>query len=214
LERKVIDCILFDSDGTLVDSEPLTFRALVERIGPFGPALDAEELHLRYRGWKLGDVLAELEALHGLVFPAGFEDDFREYQRERFEVELRPLPGVAELLRDLRQARAVVTSGPLEKVRKALAVTGLDVHFGDNVYSAYEVGIWKPDPGLYLHAAADMGYPPERCLAVEDSPIGLEAAAGSGIPTVFLNRYGDRCPHAGVTEITSMAELRAIVGGR
>ena len=91
---------------------------------------------------------------------------------------------------------------------------GLDVYFGDNVYSAYEVGIWKPDPGIYLHAAADMGFAPERCLAIEDSPIGLEAAVESGIPSVFLNRYGDRCPYDGVTEITSMAELRTIVDGR
>ena len=210
----MIECILFDSDGTLVDSEPLTFRALVEWLADLGPALDAEELHLRYRGWKLGNVLAELQEVHGLVLPDDFEPRFREYQRERFEVELQPLPGVPELLRDLSQAMAVVTSGPVAKVRKALAVTGLDVYFGDNVYSAYEVGIWKPDPGIYLHAAADMGFAPERCLAIEDSPIGLAAAVESGIPSVFLNRYGDRCPYDGVTEITSMAELRTIVDGR
>jgi HAD superfamily hydrolase (TIGR01509 family) len=210
----VIECILFDSDGTLVDSEPLTFRALVEWLADLGPELDAEELHLRYRGWKLGNVLAELQKVHGLVLPGDFEPRFREYQRERFEVELQPLPGVPELLRDLSQAMAVVTSGPVAKVRKALAVTGLDVHFGDNVYSAYEVGIWKPDPGIYLHAAADMGFAPERCLAIEDSPIGLEAAVESGIPSVFLNRYGDRCPYDGVSEISSMAGLRTIVDGR
>jgi HAD superfamily hydrolase (TIGR01509 family) len=207
----VIECILFDSDGTLVDSEPLTFRALVEWLEPFGVALDAEELHLRYRGWKLGNVLAELAQRHGLDLPADFEPRFRAHQSERFEAELEPVPGVPQLLRELHQARAVVTSGPLAKVRKALAVTGLDVHFGNHVYSACEVGIWKPDPGLYLHAAADMGFSPERCLAVEDSPIGLEAAVKSGIPSVFLNRFGERCPFAGVTEITAMTELRGII---
>ena len=208
------ECILFDSDGTLVDSEPLTFRALAEWLAELGPALDADELHLRYRGWKLGDVLSELEAVHGLVLPPDFEPRFRAYQRERFEVELQPVPGVPELLRDLPQAKAVVTSGPLAKVRKALAVTGLDVYFGDNVYSAYEVGIWKPDPGIYLHAAADMGFGPARCLAIEDSPIGLAAAVESGIPSVFLNRYGDRCPYDDVTEITSMDELRTVLADR
>jgi HAD superfamily hydrolase (TIGR01509 family) len=210
----VTECILFDSDGTLVDSEPLTFRALAEWLAELGPALDADELHLRYRGWKLGDVLSELEAVHGLVLPPDFEPRFRAYQRERFEVELQPVPGVPELLRDLPQAKAVVTSGPLAKVRKALAVTGLDVYFGDNVYSAYEVGIWKPDPGIYLHAAADMGFGPARCLAIEDSPIGLAAAVESGIPSVFLNRYGDRCPYDDVTEITSMDELRTVLADR
>jgi HAD superfamily hydrolase (TIGR01509 family) len=210
----VIECILFDSDGTLVDSEPLTFRVLVEWLERFGAVPDADELHLRYRGWKLGNVLAELEREHGFELPADFEPRFREHQRERFDAELEPIPGVPELLRNLRQARAVVTSGPLAKVRKALAVTGLDIHFGNHVYSAYEVGIWKPDPGIYLHAAADMGFQPARCLAIEDSPIGLQAAVESGIPTVFFNRYGDRCPYEGVTEIRAMAELRYIVDGR
>ena len=70
----------------------------------------------------------------------------------------------------LHQARAVVTSGALAKVRKALAVTGLDVYFDNHVYSAYEVGIWKPDPGIYLHAAADMGFRPARCLALPMNP--------------------------------------------
>lgn len=208
----VIDCILFDSDGTLVDSEPLTFRLLVEWLEPFGVVLDAEALHLRYRGWKLANVLVELAQTHGLDLPADFEPRFRDHQRERFETELEPLPGVPQLLRDLDRACAVVTSGPLAKVRKALAVTGLDVYFGDRVYSAYEVGIWKPDPGIYLHAAADMGFSPEHCLAIEDSPIGLEAAVESGIPSVFLNRYGDLCPYEDVTEITSMDELRDIIG--
>jgi len=214
VEPPVIDCILFDSDGTLVDSEPLTFRALVEWLEPHGEVPDAEELHLRYRGWKLANVLAELDAFHGLSLPEDFEPRFREYQRARFEVELRPLPGVPELLRDLRQACGVVTSGPVAKVRAALSVTGLDVHFGDNVFSAYEVGIWKPDPGIYLYAAEAMGFAPERCLAVEDSPIGLEAAVTSGIPSVFLNRYGDRSPFPDVIEIASMDELRDIVGLR
>lgn len=207
------ECILFDSDGTLVDSEPLTFRLLVEELIPFGGRLDAEALHLRYRGWKLGNVLAELDARHGLGLPSDFEPRFRELQRARFEAELEPVPGVPELLSGLRQARAVVTSGPLPKVRKALAVTGLDRYFGDHLYSACEIGVWKPDPGIYLHAAADMGFAPERCLAVEDSPIGLEAAVRSGIPTVFLNRYGESCPFEGLTEIASMSELVTLLNG-
>jgi HAD superfamily hydrolase (TIGR01509 family) len=210
----VIECILFDSDGTLVDSEPLTFDLLVEQLEPFGVVLDAEELHLRYRGWKFGNVLAELDALHDLGLPADFEPRYRALQYRRFETELRPVPGVPELLRDLRQARAVVTSGPLPKVRKALEVTGLARYFGDHVYSACEVGIFKPDPGLYRHAAADMGFARARCLAVEDSPIGLEAAVGSGIPTVFLNRFGESCRHADVIEITAMSQLAAVIENR
>jgi len=210
----MIDCILFDSDGTLVDSEPLTFRLLVEGLEPFVSALDPEELHLRYRGWKFGRVLTDIEAIHGVELPADFEPRFRARQYERFRTELQPVPGVPELLRQLRQARAVVTSGPLPKVRTALAATGLDVYFGDHVYSACEIGIFKPDPGIYRHAAADMGFPAARCLAVEDSPVGLEAAVGSGARTVFLNRYGETCRFENVIEISSMSQLPDILGAQ
>ena len=143
--------------------------------------------------------------------PAGFEQAFRARQLEAFDTRLQAIPGVPELLASLQLPMAVVTSGPLPKVRHALAVTGLDGYFGDNVYSACEVGVFKPDPEIYRLAAKDMGYPVERCLAVEDSPIGLEAAATSGAVTVFLNRFSDPVPWRRVIEISSMSELPAVM---
>lgn len=207
----MIDCILFDSDGTLVDSEPLSFDVLVDMLSPQGVDLDPERLHLDYRGWKMGEVIEILESRHGLHLPDGFEQEFRRQQLERFETALQPVPGVAELLPELDQAKAVVTSGPMPKVRRALAITGLEVHFGDNIYSAYEVGVFKPDPEIYRFAARDMGFPIERCLAVEDSPIGLEAAATCGAVPVFLNRYGDRVDYGNVIEISAMEQLRDVL---
>jgi HAD superfamily hydrolase (TIGR01509 family) len=207
----VIDCILFDSDGTLVDSEPLSFVVLAEMMAPYGAVLDPHELHLRYRGWKMGEVFEILAAENGIKLPSGFEPEFRAEQIRQFESSLKPIPGVPELLPRLEQDMAVVTSGPLPKVKKALAVTGLDGYFGDRIYSAFEVGVWKPDPGIYRHAARDMGYDIERCLAVEDSPIGLEAAATCGAVPVFLNRYGDHVEYEHVVEIRSMSELPRVL---
>ncbi len=209
--RTLIECILFDSDGTRVDSEPLSFVVLTEMLAPSGAALDPDELHLKYRGGKMGEVFEILAAENGLDLPADFEPEFRALQTTRFETELEPIPGVADLLPALGQDMAVVTSGPMPKVRKALAVTGLESYFGDNIYSAWEVGVWKPHPGIYRHAAKDMGYDIARCLAVEDSPIGLEAAANSGAVTVFLNRYGDKHAYDHVIEIESMSELPGVL---
>jgi len=203
----MIDCILFDSDGTLVDSEPLSFRILARMLIPYGLKLDADELHLLYRGWKMGEVFALLSEQYGLGLPREFEPEFRATQVKQFDTLLRPIPGVVDLLPRLDQAMAVVTSGPMPKVKKALSVTGLDAYFGNNIYSAWEVGIWKPDPGIYRFAAQDMGFDIERCLAVEDSPIGLQAAVESGARSVFLNRYGDTCEYENVIEITSMEQL-------
>jgi HAD superfamily hydrolase (TIGR01509 family) len=208
-----IECVLFDSDGTLVDSEPLSFVGLAEMLTRHGVRLDPERLHLEYRGWKIGEVFDVLRREHGLELPAGFEAEFRERQAGWFEEQLRAMPGVRKLLASLSLPAAVVTSGPMRKVRHALAVTGLDGFFGDNIYSACDLGVWKPDPEIYRLAARGMGHPIERCLAVEDSPIGLGAAARSGAVTVFLNRFGDSCEYENVIEIESMDELAGVIGG-
>lgn len=207
----MIECILFDSDGTLVDSEPLSFEVLVGMLTTYGANLDAAELHIQYRGWKMGEVIDLLSSGHGLDLPETFEPEFRAMQLKQFDTELKPIPGVVDLLPVLPQAKAVVTSGPMPKVRKALSITGLDSYFGDNIYSAFEVGVWKPDPGIYRYAARDMGFDIESCLAVEDSPIGLAAAAESGAKTVFLNRFNDPCDYEHVIEITSMTQLPDIL---
>ncbi len=200
-------CILFDSDGTLVDSEPLCFRAMAQAFAGIGPVLDAEELVLRFRGWKLDDTLAALCEMHGVVLPEAFVPEYRARVAELFQSELLPVPHVPEVLAGLAQPKAVVSSGPPEKIRQALAVTGLDRHFGTRIYSSYEIGLWKPDPAIYRYVAADMGFAPEACAAVEDSAVGVAAAADAGLRTFFLNRFDESCPRADVVVLRSMAEL-------
>ncbi len=202
-----IQCVLFDSDGTLVDSEHLCFRAMVEKFVPLGASLDEAELVRDYRGWKLAESLVRLCLELDVSLPEGFEQDYRSRVAELFESDLLAVAGVPELLGQLPCARAVVSSGPLAKMRAALRVTGLAQFFGDDLYSSYEVGIWKPDPGIYLHAARDMGHTPADCIVVEDSPIGVAAAAAAGIRTYFLNRYNDEVAHDNVTSIRCMSEL-------
>lgn len=207
----MIECILFDSDGTLVDSELLSMRVLAERMAPYGADLEPEKLHDRFKGWKYGEAIEILKNELNLDLPDEFEAGFRKQQLESFDNLLQPIPGVTELLPQLRHDMAVVTSGPMPKVRKALAVTGLEQYFDDNIYSAWEVGIWKPDPGIYLHAAEDMGYGIDQCIAIEDSPIGLVAAVESGIKSVFFNRFGEECPYDDVIVIESMLDLLPIL---
>jgi len=128
-----------------------------------------------------------------------------------FENELKPVAGVLDILPLLPQAKAVVSSGPLAKISKALEVTGLTKYFENNIYSSYEVGIWKPDPGIYSYAARDMGFEIEQCVAIEDSPTGVAAATACGMRTYFLNRFEDLCEFDNVIEIQSMSELPALI---
>jgi len=69
----------------------------------------------------------------------------------------------------------------MSKLTHALGLTSLLGHFEGRIFSAYEVGSWKPDPGLFLHAAQTLGAHPSRCIVVEDSLSGIYAAKAAGM---------------------------------
>ena len=72
----------------------------------------------------------------------------------------------------------------MSKLTHALGLTKLLSHFEGRIFSAYEVGSWKPDPGLFLHAAQTLGVHPSRCVVVEDSLSGIHAAKAAGMPVL------------------------------
>ncbi len=79
-----------------------------------------------------------------------------------------------------------MSNGPLAKIRQTLRVSGLAPYFGEQLFSAYEVGSWKPDPGLFLHAARALGVAPARCVVVDDSAAGVEAARRAGMRALWF----------------------------
>ena len=172
-------CVIFDLDGTLVDSETLCNQAFLDLL----PELDVtvESLVQSFRGKKLALILGELAARLGKPLPDGFEQSYRGRVAELFDTGLQPTEGASEMLKALRFQKCVASSGPMDKISQALCVSGLAPYFGNNVFSSYLVGSWKPDPGLFLHAAQSMGFPPHLCIVVEDSEVGLLAAAAAGM---------------------------------
>lgn len=207
----MVECILFDNDGTLVDSEHLCFRALSIKFAELGVSLDEGELLIRYRGWKLETTLKSLAEEHGKILAPDFIPAYRALVAELFSLDLQLIPGVEEMLAQLCQARAVVSSGPPAKINQALSVTGIAHHFEGSIYSSYEIGIWKPDPGIYQYAARDMGFSVDQCVVIDDSPVGVEAGVRGGFRTFFLNRFGETCDLPGVTSITKMSEFAALL---
>lgn len=100
-----------------------------------------------YRGRKLAPILADLEKRLGLKLPSGFEQVYRQRVTELFANDLKPMPGVAEMLEVTQLAKCVASSGPVATIRQALQVRGLESYFDERIFSSYEVGSWKPDPG-------------------------------------------------------------------
>lgn len=198
-------CIIFDLDGTLVDSEPLCNRAFKELI----PSLRMSETELtqRFRGKKLAHILAEIEALLNEQLPNEFEVAYRAQVEKIFASSLEAFPGVGAALRSLDMPICVASSGPQPKIRSALAKTHLTEFFQDRVFSSYDVGYWKPDPGLFLHAANKMGVSPDKCIVVEDSSVGLAAAQSAGM--VPLHFSHSTCPVDGIASFDDYWNLGA-----
>jgi len=204
-------CLLFDCDGTLVDSERLGNIGLVVKFREYGVELDADELVIRFRGWKLANTLETLTQELGLSLAEDFVDSYRAIVNELFETELKPVDHIEYALKNLKQAKAVVSSGPVQKIKQSLRLCGLSGHFGENIYSSYDVKIWKPDPGIYKYAAQSMGFSAEKCVMIDDASVGVEAGFKAGMKTLFYNQFNEVCEFPSVVSFSSMNELPYLI---
>ncbi|OIR09829.1 6-phosphogluconate phosphatase [mine drainage metagenome] len=182
-------CVIFDLDGTLVDSEGLCNQAFLDLLPQLSDTV--ESLIQQYRGKKLTSILADLEGRLSQKLPDAFEQHYRQHVSELFSRELKPMPGVLEMLETANFPKCIASSGPPLKIRQALQVSGLAPYFGDSIFSSYEVGSWKPEPGLFQYAANAMGFMPSQCVVVEDSEVGIEAAAAAGMRAFRYVRNGE-----------------------
>ena len=207
-ERR-IEAVLFDCDGVLVDSERVAVECIVEFAARFGARFGIEEALERFTGARMADNLRDIEERGKCTLPDDFEASLRSHMAAEFESGLEPIDGAAALVESLELPYCVVSNGPRSKMEVTLRVAGLLEHFAGRIVSAYEVGVWKPDPGLFLHAARMLGTPPERCAVVEDSDYGIAAGVAAGMQVFAL--VPEQRAHAmpdGVVAVASLAELR------
>lgn len=183
--------ILFDLDGTLVDSERIGLDVLFDMAQVQGLPWSREDVHLRFRGVPMPHCVAKI-ASHG---PAGrpaldevqFLKDLRLAMAAQFRLALKEIPGAKALLESLRIPFAVATNGPREKAELTLSLTGLRDMLGDRVFCAPEVGSYKPDPDLFHFAAQALACPSVHCAVVEDSLPGLLAGLAAGMQVFSLH---------------------------
>jgi len=185
------ECIIFDCDGILVDSEQITFSVLSEMSREVGVMLSETELEKYFLGKSLNSIIRFLEKETGKNLVDTFESDFRRRTFERFKTDLQPVDGISALLDRISVPACVASSGPPAKIRMNLELTGLTEYFGNKVFSCYDLQRWKPDPAVFLHAAQTMGYRPEQCVVIEDSPTGVRGAIAGGFRVYALSRHGN-----------------------
>lgn len=209
-----IEAVIFDCDGTLVDSELLANTVLVDYVASFGLRIPINEAMHRYIGRSMADCVTDLEHRLGRKLPDSFVPELRTRTAAAFRKHLEPMDGASETLASLHMPCCVASSGPREKIQLSLDLTGLARFFpADRIFSAYEVGAWKPDPGLFLHAATAMDVLPCRCAVVEDSLPGILAGIAAGMPT-FWFRPPDRFPESATPlhKLTDLPDMLATTG--
>ncbi len=202
-------CFIFDMDGTLVDSERLAIQALIELVPNIG--VDQETLLHAYRGVKLNVMFADVNAKYQAGLPDDFEPTFRAHCAVLFEQELQSFPGTYDMLSQLSSTKCIASSGPLAKIKNSLRITGLAPFFGDNLFSAYQINTWKPDPALFLHAANQMQYSPDQCVVIEDSEVGIEAAEAAGMRAFHFTTSPIKPVHINYQPFSSMNELATLL---
>ncbi|MFD7205050.1 HAD family hydrolase [Streptomyces sp. NPDC059893] len=179
------DLVIFDNDGVLVDSEPISNKLLAGYLTELGHPTSYEESLREYMGSAMHRVHDLVEERTGQRLPENFDDVFHGRVFAAFERELEPVPGAVEVVEKLAAdgvPYCVASSGSHERIRVGHRKTGHDKWFDDGrIFSSQDVGRGKPAPDLFLYAARRMSVAPERCAVVEDSPLGVQAAVAAGM---------------------------------
>jgi HAD superfamily hydrolase (TIGR01509 family) len=187
LHPRAFDAVLFDMDGTLVDSEPIWFAALRAVVPEFGGDLP-DEAHAALHGNDRPTSTRILRERYGL---AGDAEAFWARVVERLLVDLagvRPMPNAVawvEAVVEAGRGRAVVSNSPRAMVEASLAPHAWARHLPVRV-AIEDVARGKPHPDGYLLAAARLGVAVQRCLAIEDSLAGARAAVAAGATCLFV----------------------------
>ena len=204
----MIGAVLWDLDGTLVDSEEYHWRAWCQAMASEGVSITREQFLATF-GQRNDTIIPQWLGVQATSEQVARVGDAKEasYRQAVREQGISPLPGAAEWVRQLQKEgwrQAVASSAPRLNVEVVLEALGLASHF-QALATAEDVKRGKPDPEVFLVAAARVGTPPSRCVVVEDAAAGVEAARRAGMKSVGL-RLGSAAGSASL-DVDSLADL-------
>ncbi len=198
--------VLFDCDGVLVDSEPITVRVLRDMLEEEGWVMSYDQCYDWFIGKALPDELPVVREMTGKDLDMEWVMAFRMRRNHALSGEVMPIPGVKAaieaILREKPGMIACASGADRAKLTLQLGQTGLSDYFGSHVYSGAETPRNKPYPDVYLAAATGLGVDPARCVVVEDSVTGATAGMAAGATVLGY------CPVAGREEEMRLAGVR------
>jgi HAD superfamily hydrolase (TIGR01509 family) len=200
--------IIYDCDGTLIDSETIAGEEVHRAISAFGLPYTLNAYNAAYTGVPAHRTWEMLEQEYGQPFPVGTRDAVDGRIHQRFAEELTLVNGVREAITALSFPHCVASSTGMTMLRKNLTHVGLIDLFDPHVFSATQVKRGKPAPDVFLFAASQMGFDPAHCVVIEDSVNGVMAARRAGMQVLGFTGAGhafdglaDRLMAAGALQV-------------
>ena len=202
------DAVLWDMDGTLVDSEPFWLQSEKELMAEYDYIWTDEDQRHCLGGplLRVGKYMYELAGHR--QSPEFFMHELTQRTAKAFFSSIKAMPGVAERLEELHQAKipmALVTASPRVMADNVSAALG--AHYFQSIVSTDDVVNSKPDPEGYLKAARQLNVDIEKCLIFEDSNTGVRAAQASGASVVGLTHLTTYEPHPRTIAIASIESI-------
>jgi HAD superfamily hydrolase (TIGR01509 family) len=205
------ELVIFDCDGTVMDSELITAECEVEHLKPYGVQMTAQEFALRFAGTSSELTKVTVEEMIGRSLPDDHIKTVKAKVRERLWREVKAMPGVHDMLDRLDQPRCICSNADMEKLKIELTRGELWDRFRPYVFSAYEIASKKrkPEPDMFLHAADEFGVSPASCVVIEDSIAGVQAGNAAGMRTIGFT--GGSHTHATHADVLTEAGAETVV---
>ncbi|AGW88518.1 HAD family phosphatase [Cupriavidus sp. DF5525] len=216
------DCVIFDCDGVLVDSEPIVNRVLNQMLNELGIEISLEDSTRLFLGRAVREELEMIERMRGAPLPENWLSTWLARRNAVLEAEVAAVAHVRDAIGKIAATGmpvCVASGADRIKVKLQLTKTGLVELFQqderEHIFSATEVARSKPAPDVYLLAARTMGVAPGRCAVVEDSPTGVTAGVAAGMTVLGYAERNDAALLRGAgahTIFTDMRDLPELVG--
>ena len=189
------DLVVFDCDGVLVDSEPITNGVLRQMLNEAGWAIGRAECERIFIGKAVRDEAARIERETGRPLTEDWMRAFYERRNQRLMAELKAVDGALDAViaahRHTAGRIACASGADRPKVVMQIGMAGMAPFFEDRIFSGHDLPRSKPHPDVYLAAAAHLGVDPARCLVIEDTATGVQAGLAAGATVWGYCQHGD-----------------------
>ncbi len=197
--------VIFDCDGVLVDSEPLSMEVDRDILAENGIAMSIEDVGRQFIGLTFEAFIDRIETDYRIKLPRGVTEDKNRRLLALYERKLKAAPGIRDTLQAMALPMSVASNSPRHRVEAAFRIAGLSQFFGGRITTFEDVARGKPAPDVYVEAARRADVPPGACLVIEDSTAGVTSAVAAGCHVIGFTGLA----HDGVALGRALAQIGA-----